>query len=294
MDEYRFPKIGDIDDLQDKAERIMSHLKSILPDDVYSKWVEHFVFERIDERQVVIAYCGNESLKEFKKEHKETVWIHICSVIGYVKKIKIYEKKADVNEDDFPVPEIGEKPKKITRGEKKTTEIPKENADYAVKGFSNETKNKIKTAKLLVLSMIFFCIMLCVAVTGLSYISNHNFRETFYSVSSLKANSKIRIVQISDLHSKTYGKDNKRLIERVKKLKPDLIIYTVYLSFAPSFQRLHHRILYTETTRLKGFTQCRLRRTRWMKNLGLKMNSANLISFWKWKISLKKSFQKVA
>lgn len=63
-----------------------------------------------------------------------------------------------------------------------------------------------------------------VALVGFSYMENRNFTETFYSVSSLKANNKIRIIQISDLHDCTYGENNSDLIDRVGKLKPDIII----------------------------------------------------------------------
>ena len=48
----------------------------------------------------------------------------------------------------------------------------------------------------------------------------------FYSTSSLKVDSKIRIIQISDLHNCSYGKENSKLIRRVEKLEPDLIIFT--------------------------------------------------------------------
>lgn len=35
-----------------------------------------------------------------------------------------------------------------------------------------------------------------------------------------------RIVQISDWHETMYGKDNHRLVEKIKKLKPDIIFFT--------------------------------------------------------------------
>lgn len=36
----------------------------------------------------------------------------------------------------------------------------------------------------------------------------------------------LRILQISDLHHRTFGKDNSRIIKRVQKIKPDLIAIT--------------------------------------------------------------------
>lgn len=89
-----------------------------------------------------------------------------------------------------------------------------------------KNQKRIKVLKLFIISLIFVGIAVSIAVVGCNYIQNRNFKETFYSVSSLKVNNKIRVIQISDLHNSKYGKDNEKLIERVKKLSPDLIIYT--------------------------------------------------------------------
>ncbi|MBQ3038274.1 MAG: metallophosphoesterase [Clostridia bacterium] len=89
-----------------------------------------------------------------------------------------------------------------------------------------KVKRNIKAAGLFVASLFFVVVTVCVAVIGCNYIVNRNFRETFYNVSSLKVDNKIRIIQISDLHSCSFGKENYKLIDRVKKLKPDVILYT--------------------------------------------------------------------
>ena len=97
-----------------------------------------------------------------------------------------------------------------------------------MKGYTLTTKSKknIKILKLFLISLIFAGVALSIAIIGCNYIGNRNFKETFYSVSSLKVHNKIRIVQLSDLHNCSYGKDNQKLISRVEKLNPDLIIYT--------------------------------------------------------------------
>ncbi len=97
-----------------------------------------------------------------------------------------------------------------------------------MKGYTLATKTKknIRVLKLFLISLIFVSIAASVAIIGCNYIGNRNFKETFYSVSSLKVNNKIRIIHISDLHNCLYGKQNIKLIDRVKKLNPDLIIYT--------------------------------------------------------------------
>ncbi len=111
-----------------------------------------------------------------------------------------------------------------------------------MKGYTltTQTKKKIRVLKLFLISMICVGIAASVAILGCNYIGNRNFKETFYSVSSLKVNNKIRVIQISDLHNSSYGKDNKKLIDRVEKLNPDLIIYTgdIVDSKAPSDERV--------------------------------------------------------
>ena len=95
-------------------------------------------------------------------------------------------------------------------------------------GYTLNTRSRrnIKVIKLFFISLIFVSIALVIAVVGCNYVGNRNFKETFYNVSSLKVNNKIRIIQISDLHNCSYGKDNAKMIARVEKLKPDLIVYT--------------------------------------------------------------------
>ncbi|MBQ2841007.1 MAG: metallophosphoesterase family protein [Oscillospiraceae bacterium] len=97
-----------------------------------------------------------------------------------------------------------------------------------MKGYALTTKTKknIRVLRLFLISLIFVSIAASVAIIGCNYIGNRNFKETFYSVSSLKVNNKIRIIQISDLHNCSYGNDNDKMVDRVRKLKPDLIIYT--------------------------------------------------------------------
>jgi len=45
-----------------------------------------------------------------------------------------------------------------------------------------------------------------------------------YHINTNKLNNNLKIVFLSDLHNCTYGKDNKRISEKIRKLKPDYII----------------------------------------------------------------------
>lgn len=91
---------------------------------------------------------------------------------------------------------------------------------------AKKANKKLRVLKLFIISLIFVGIAASIAVVGLNYIENRNFKETFYCVSSMKVNNKIRVVQISDLHNCTFGEENEKLIDRVEKLDPDIIIYT--------------------------------------------------------------------
>lgn len=93
-----------------------------------------------------------------------------------------------------------------------------------MKGTKNAKKIKVMIVSLI--SLILAVVAALISVIGISYWQNRNFDETFYSVGSLKVNNKIRIIQISDLHNCTYGKENKKLIDRVEKLQPDIILMT--------------------------------------------------------------------
>ena len=92
--------------------------------------------------------------------------------------------------------------------------------------FATKTNKRVAVAILFIISLICICIATGAGLLGWSYFENQSFKETFYSVSSLKVNNKIRVIQISDLHNCSFGNENQKLIDRVKKLKPDLIVYT--------------------------------------------------------------------
>ncbi len=106
--------------------------------------------------------------------------------------------------------------------------------------FNKKKKKKAKVIWLFLISLIFVGIATSIAVVGCNYIGNRNFKETFYSVSSLKVNNCIRVIQISDLHNCQYGNDNSQLVSRIKKLKPDLILCTgdIIDSKLPSEERV--------------------------------------------------------
>ena len=187
-------------------DEIMIQLKENLPGDIYENWVQYFTFESVTEKETIIKYSGEASLKEFKKNYREMFWIALSSAGVYSDKIKFYEEKKPKTEK---VKKVKEKPQKP----EKPAMVKREN-------------KKTKVLTLFFTSIMFAVFTIGVLLLGINYIANRSFEETFYSVSSIKANNNIRIIQISDLHSASYGKGNSKISERVKSLNPDIIIYT--------------------------------------------------------------------
>jgi predicted MPP superfamily phosphohydrolase len=65
---------------------------------------------------------------------------------------------------------------------------------------------------------IFLCIF--------CYLSNNWIENTRYTISSEKIEQPVVIVHLSDLHGKQFGKNNRRLINNVRKENPDIIVFT--------------------------------------------------------------------
>ena len=86
--------------------------------------------------------------------------------------------------------------------------------------------NYKKGVKNIVASLICLMLALILGVISINFIANRKFKENFYSVSINKTKDNFRIIQLSDLHTSTYGKDNADLIDRITKLEPDIIILT--------------------------------------------------------------------
>lgn len=72
-----------------------------------------------------------------------------------------------------------------------------------------------------------FLIILILAFMVLIYISNNCLKITKYKYKNNKipnSFNKLKIVHISDVHGKTFGKNNAIFIDKVKKINPDIII----------------------------------------------------------------------
>ncbi|MBQ4517844.1 MAG: metallophosphoesterase [Clostridia bacterium] len=176
-------------ELDNCQEEIKELFKEMVSEEFYEVWGDTFDIEEVDVKRVIVSYYGAEKIKKFKKECKKTLASCVCSFLGDKKKIKITKKSG-------------------------------------YKSLSPKTKKNIRVAKFFTIGMIFVCIATAIVIVMGNYIDNRTFRETFYSVSSLKVDSQLRVVQLSDLHSSLYGPGNENLLTRVEELEPDIIICT--------------------------------------------------------------------
>lgn len=168
---------------------IKALFEEMVSGECYDTWADTFTIECVDDNQVLIIYDGPENIKKFKKACNKTLISCIYSVLGTGKKIKTIKKTA-------------------------------------LNSLSPKMKKNIKAFKFFFIGMIFVLIASLVIVVLCNYISNRNFKETFYITSSIKVDSRVRIVHLSDLHTSSYGKNNSVLCERIEELNPDIIICT--------------------------------------------------------------------
>ncbi|SES91354.1 metallophosphoesterase [[Clostridium] polysaccharolyticum] len=76
----------------------------------------------------------------------------------------------------------------------------------------------------IILIGIFICTGLLFLVILDSIYCNKRFQIISYDMRTGKKNPPVKIVFLTDLHSRLYGKDNSSLLEAIKKQKPDLIL----------------------------------------------------------------------
>ncbi|MGN1103663.1 MAG: metallophosphoesterase [Candidatus Coproplasma sp.] len=69
-------------------------------------------------------------------------------------------------------------------------------------------------------------VLLIAAVALFIYLSNNLLHTSVYEVESPKIENAVKIVHLSDLHGKAFGKGNYKLLEKIKAHSPDLITIT--------------------------------------------------------------------
>ena len=79
----------------------------------------------------------------------------------------------------------------------------------------------IKNKKICLLIGSIFAIWLILTI-----IDNKRIQITNYDITSKKVKNELIIAQISDLHNTSFGKHNKTLVNKIKDIKPDIIVIT--------------------------------------------------------------------
>lgn len=72
-------------------------------------------------------------------------------------------------------------------------------------------------------------LIVVLVIAGILYFSNNIVGISRYQISSTRLPAEFnnfKILQLSDLHSKQFGKENRRLIRIIDKEKPDIIVMT--------------------------------------------------------------------
>lgn len=178
-----------INDFERDREQIEELFKNLETAEAYNAWAGTFDIEIISPKKVKIIYHGSRNASAFKKECKKTLFICIRSIMDRKTKIKIVKKRGH-------------------------------------RALNAQRKKTISAARFFVVGLFFVCIAAASIVVLYNYIGNQNFKETFYTTSSIKVDSTVRVVQLSDLHVASYGENNSRLFDRVAALNPDIIICT--------------------------------------------------------------------
>ena len=159
-----------------------------VPNDVIRTWLKQLVLIEFRENKALVRYCGRDDLEKFKREYLDQLIQCLSAVSGKQTEIEIVCGKTE---------SIGKKRKSIWFHAGKV---------------------------LLGLVLLFVVGVAMVVAFNSSY--NQRFEENFYQVGSGKINQNMRIIQISDLHSSSFGENNQDLVERIRELQPDLIVLT--------------------------------------------------------------------
>lgn len=101
--------------------------------------------------------------------------------------------------------------------------------------------------------IILYIFIAIIAIVAFSYYQNNALSVTKFHISSAKLPdgfNSYRIVHLTDLHSKSFGKNQSNMVRKVKKLKPNLIVVTGDLVDRRKYNAEASIILMWEMTKL--------------------------------------------
>lgn len=178
---------------------ITDHLSSVISTGDLTKFRENFLLLKAEDNVFVFGYGDKEIYKDFVGKNLNALRIVAGGICAKMPDIRF----------------------KYIKPETKATETYTENVKIP-----SSHKNYKRGIKNIVASAVCMLLALVIAVVCVNFIANRNFKENFYSLSLRNTYDNFRIIQLSDLHGSAYGKDNKALTDRIKRLDPDVIVIT--------------------------------------------------------------------
>lgn len=162
-------------------------MKKKLPQSVINTWIDRFSVTELTDTHVTVCYSGHRNLEVFRSRYYDTFAECLFWALEHEVQIDLYAKSRNAEK----------------------------------KGYSAGKKVLHVAAGLLIM-----CLLSGIAIIGYNRVKNSNFTETYFQVGSGKISDNMRIIQISDLHNAVYGENNSEMVERIRKLSPDLIALT--------------------------------------------------------------------
>lgn len=237
--------------------QITARLKSSLSDSDFYAFESTFWLIKAQENTFVFGYNDKFVYKDFTAGNLNALRTALSGFSDRFPDIKFkYDKKgrpfspeafspADLQVDNasYPMPSSVQKKDQNRRQaegtlerEQKTQYVKSEPGEKSAKPAFSETdlrsdakrhkKNYKKGVKNIIASFVCLLLALVLAVVGVNYIANRSFKENFYSLSLRNTYDNFRIIQLSDLHNTSFGKNNDKLLSRIEKLRPDIIVMT--------------------------------------------------------------------
>lgn len=194
-------------DLTEITKLIIKRLKAERGEQWAADFSENFRLVKFDGSRFVFAYSDKSAYEIFMSDGINPLRTAAAAACGKMPDIRFkYEPK---------------KAKKRAVSSKPAVPIFDSEFDTEVRRV-----NYKKGIKSIIASFICIVLAFLIAVVGINYFANRKFKENFYSLSLKNTFDNFRIIQLSDLHNSTYGKNNKELTDRISRLAPDIIVMT--------------------------------------------------------------------
>ena len=140
-----------------------------------------------------------------------------------VEEDKPVEENEPVEDNEKPV-EDNEEPVEDNEEPVEDNEEPGEKTGGSSGSDLPPPKKRVSVFRVILTAALVIIAALIVTV-AVNVVLNENFTVSFYQIRSDKVSGNIRVVELADLHNKEFGKNNKKLINKIKSLRPDMIVY---------------------------------------------------------------------